>query len=240
MPSFSETIPSGDRQMEVYSSVPSGSGPFPAILVIHHGTGVDQFVRDIADRFPADGYVAVAPDLFHRVTPDMTADGTLPSRYFSDPEIIPDVNATVDFLRKQPAVNMERLGITGFCIGGRITWLLAATTSHFKAALPYHGGNIMVTWGKATQTPFELSSGISCPILFHFGEIDKNPSQEDMAKLDAELTRLGKPHQFFTYPGADHAFSDPAGTQYNEAAAAASWPRTLEFFAAHLKGVAVA
>ena len=78
------------------------------------------------------------------------------------------------------------------------------------------------------------------PILFHFGEIDENPSQDDMAKLDAELTRLGKGHQFYTYPGADHAFMDHTGPRYHKDAAEASWPRTLDFFAAHVKGAAVA
>jgi carboxymethylenebutenolidase len=73
-------------------------------------------------------------------------------------------------------------------------------------------------------------------MLFHFGEIDANPSQDDMRKLETELDRLGKAHQFYTYAGADHAFMNPTGGRYQEAAAVASWPRTLEFFAQHLKG----
>jgi carboxymethylenebutenolidase len=77
-------------------------------------------------------------------------------------------------------------------------------------------------------------------MLTHFGEIDQNPSQDDMRKLDAELTRLGKPHQFYTYPGADHAFMDfTQPLRYQKEASDASWPRTLEFFAQHLKGAAV-
>ena len=77
-------------------------------------------------------------------------------------------------------------------------------------------------------------------MLFHFGEVDQNPSQDDMKKLDAELTRLGKPHQFYTYPGADHAFMDFAQPhRYNKGAADASWPRSLEFFAQNLKGATV-
>ncbi len=97
----------------------------------------------------------------------------------------------------------------------------------------------MVPRGGADQSPFQLSNGINCPILFHFGEVDANPSQENMRTLDDELTRLGKPHQFYTYPGADHAFMDHTGARYHREAAETSWPRTLEFFAAHLKGVTV-
>ena len=169
----------------------------------------------------------------------MLADGSTSTHHLSDPEIIADLNATVEFLRVHPAIESERLGITGFCLGGRIAYLAATSIPHFKATVPYYGGNTMVPRGKATQSPFELSSQINCPILFHFGEIDQNPSQADMEKLDAELTRLGKSHQFYTYPGADHAFMDHTGTRYNKAADEASWPRTLQFFATHLKETAV-
>jgi carboxymethylenebutenolidase len=239
MPSFNESIKVSGQDMALYASVPGGSGPFPAVVVIHHGAGVDEFTRTMCDRLAEEGYAAVAPDLFHRISEEMLADGSRRIQHLSDPDIVADVNATVDFLRSNRAINGDRIGVTGFCMGGRVTYLAAVSIPHFKAAVPYYGGNIMVTWGNADKTPFELSSGINCPILFHFGEIDQNPSQEDMAKFDAELTRLGKEHQFHTYPGADHAFMDFTGPRHHKEAADTSWPRTLEFFSKHLKGVAV-
>ena len=239
MPSFNESIKVSGQDMALYASVPGGSGPFPAVVVIHHGAGVDEFTRTMCDRLAEEGYAAVAPDLFHRISEEMLADGSRRIQHLSDPDIVADVNATVDFLRSNRAINGDRIGVTGFCMGGRVTYLAAVSIPHFKAAVPYYGGNIMVTWGNADKTPFELSSGINCPILFHFGEIDQNPSQEDMAKFDAELTRLGKEHQFHTYPGADHAFMDFTGPRHHKEAADTSWPRTLEFFSNHLKGVAV-
>lgn len=239
MASFWETIKVDGEDMNLYVSEPSGSGPFPGVVVIH-AAELNQFTRDVADRLSGDGYAAVCPDLYHRITESMLADGSTPFNHLSDPEIVLDVDATVEFLRNHPSVLRDRVGITGFCVGGRVAYLAAATNSHIKAAVPYYGGNIMVPWGKATRNPFELTSQINCPILFHFGETDTNPSQSDMAKLNAELTRLGKSHQFFTYPGAGHAFMDHTGVRYEKAAAEASWPRTLEFFAAHLKGAAVA
>ena len=102
-------------------------------------------------------------------------------------------------------------------------------------AAPYYGGNLMVAWRQGKKTPFDLAEGINCPVLFHFGEVDENPSQEDMRKLDDELTRLGKTHRFYTYPGADHAFMDYSAARYQKAASEVSWPRTLEFFSRHLK-----
>jgi carboxymethylenebutenolidase len=84
--------------------------------------------------------------------------------------------------------------------------------------------------------PFELADGINCPMLFHFGEIDANPSQDDMRKLDDELTRLAKPHRFYSYPGADHAFMNRYMPQrHHRASAEMAWARTREFLAEQLQ-----
>jgi carboxymethylenebutenolidase len=238
MPSFTEKLKVSGKDMSVYASVPSGSGPFPAVVVAQHGGGVDTFIKSICDRLAQAGYAAVAPELYHRITEDMVkSSGKTRRELLNDAEIIADVNATVDWLRGHKAIDRERIGITGFCMGGRVTWLAAATNPHFKAAAPYYGGNIMQVWGKSdtNKTPFQLANGIKCPILFHFGEQDQNPSQEDMRKYDAELTRLKKTHQFYTYPGANHAFMDHTAQRYVKSADDASWPRTLDFFATHLK-----
>ncbi len=239
MPSFSETLQVDGLEMPTYVSVPSGSGPFPAVVVIQTIRGVNQFIKDQSDKLAGEGYAAVAPDLFHRITDPALTDPYEKGATLSDPEIVADCNAAVHFLLGHSAVDNDRIGIVGFCMGGRVAWLAAATNPHYKAAVPYYGGNIMVTRGAGVQSPFELTGSINCPILFHFGEIDANPSQDDMAKLDAELTRLGKPHQFFSYPGADHGFADHTGARYHQEGAEIAWPRTLQFFAAHLKGAPV-
>jgi carboxymethylenebutenolidase len=201
---------------------------------------VYQFIRTIADRLAEAGYAAVAPDLFHRFTEEMVrSSGKSRRELLSDPQTIADINATVDWLRNHSAIDGERLGITGFCMGGREAWLGAATNPHIKAAVPYYGGNIQVPWGEATQSPFQLARNIKCPVLFHFGEIDVNPSQDDMRKYDAELTRRRISHQFYTYPNTDHGFMDFTAARYQKESAEASWPRTLEFLAQHLKGVPV-
>jgi len=240
MASFTEKLQVNGRDMDVYASIPSGSGPFPAIVIAFHVGGMDEFDKAMADRLATEGYVAVVPDLFHRLSEEVMAGPRLDRLgHLSDPDIIADVNATVDFLQGHAHVDSDRLGITGFCMGGRIAWLMAAVNPAFKAAVPYYGGNIMVPWGAATQSPFELANGINCPMMFHFGEEDGNPSPDDRVKLDAELDRLGKTHQSYSYQGAGHAFMDFTGERHHQQAADTSWPRTLEFFAAHVKGTAV-
>ena len=241
MPSFTEKLQVGGQEMEMYASIPSGSGPHPAVVIAFHVGGVDEFDKAMADRLAAEGYAAVVPDLFHRLSTEVMAGPRLGRlEHLSDPDIIADVNTAVGFLQSHSAIDGERIGITGFCMGGRVAWLMAAVNPAFKAAVPYYGGNIMSPWGAATQSPFDLSSGISCPMMFHFGATDGNPSPEDQVKLDAELTRLGKPHQFYSYSGAGHAFMDFTNSdRYNKEGAETSLPRTLEFFASHLKGAVV-
>ena len=241
MPSFTDKLQVGGHEMEMYASIPSGSGPHPAVVIAFHVGGVDEFDKAMADRLAAEGYAAVVPDLFHRLSSEVMAGPRLDRLgHLSDPDIIADINAAMEFLQSNSAIDSERIGITGFCMGGRVAWLMAAVNPAFKAAVPYYGGNIMSPWGAATQSPFDLSSGISCPMMFHFGATDGNPSPEDQVKLDAELTRLGKPHQFYSYPGAGHAFMDFTNNdRHHKEAADTSWPRTLEFFATHLKGAAV-
>ena len=117
--------------------------------------------------------------------------------------MIDDINAAVGFLQNHAAVDRDRLGITGFCMGGRVVWLMAAASSAFKAGVPYYGGSIMVPWGSATQSPFELTDGINCPMKFHFVEEDGNPSRKDKVTLDAELARLDKPHSSSPTPARD-------------------------------------
>ena len=243
MASFWENLQVDGQDMQLYASVPSSSGgfsaPHPAVVIAHPASGVAEFTQSIADRLAEAGYAAVASDLFHRVTDEMTADGTARNAFLTDAEIVADVNATVDWLRAHPAIAGDRIGVMGFCMGGRVAWLAAASNPHFKAVVPYYPGNLWAARGDAAQTPFELTNNINCPMLTHFGEVDANPSQDDLRKLDAELDRLGKAHRFYTYPGADHAFMDFAQPhRYQKEAADASWPRTLEFFAEHLQGAA--
>jgi carboxymethylenebutenolidase len=180
------------------------------------------------------GYVAAAPELYHRDGPECADDTRARSMRLRDRNVITDVNATVSFLQKHSAVAPARVGIIGFCMGGRVVYLMAAANPELKAAVAYYGGNIFRAWGRDTPSPFERSGEIHCPLLGHFGAEDKNPSPEDMRKLDAELSKFAKPHQFYSYDNAGHAFMDHTKESYRRQADEASWPRTLDFLKRHL------
>ncbi|MQG45532.1 MAG: dienelactone hydrolase family protein [SAR202 cluster bacterium] len=236
MPSFTDKLTVGGSEMDMYAALPDGSGPHPAVVIAFHVGGLDDFDRKMADQLAEAGFVAVVPDLFHRFSKEVM-DGPRLDRlgHLKDADIIADMNAAVDFLTANSAINDDRIGVTGFCMGGRIAWLMAASNQIFKCTVPFYGGNIMGNWGPG-DTPFSMANKINCPMLFHFGAEDGNPSVADRDTFDAELKRLGKDFEFHTYDGAGHAFMDHTNPdRYHEASAAAAWPRTIDFFNNHLK-----
>ena len=227
-------IDSDNSAMRLHVSAPSGTGRFPALVVIQHQGGVDEFIQKMTERLAGAGYVAAAPDLYHRDGPDCKDDIVTRRSRLSDRRIINDVNATVGFLQRHGAVDGKNIGIIGFCMGGRVVYLMAAASPAFKAAVAYYPGNTFRAWGRDIPSPFERTAEIQCPLQGHFGDDDGNPSPEDMAKLDAELSRFHKSHEFYSYPNAGHAFMDNTKESYRRNADEASWPRTLNFLSRHL------
>ena len=227
---------SDGNPMPLHVSAPAGNEIFPAMVVIQHQSGVDEFIQGITRTLAEVGYLAAAPDLYHRDGPNCQDDMRTRSTRLSDRRVIADVGVTVDFLKRQSNVDAERIGIIGFCMGGRVVYLMAAAIAEFKAAVTFYPGNTSRAWGRDIPSPFEHTAEIRCPVQGHFGDDDKNPSPEDRAKLDAELTQHGKPHEFYAYPDAGHAFMDHTKESYRRHAEAAAWPRTLDFLQRHLNG----
>jgi carboxymethylenebutenolidase len=227
-----DTVETADGAMRCYVGGPDG--PAPAVIVIQHAGGVDDFVRGMCDRLGGAGFVFVAPDLYHREEPDSKDDPMTRMSRLRDDTIVRDVNAAVDHALALPEVDGGRIGITGFCMGGRVTYLMAARNPVFKAGVVCWGGNIMSPWGTG-PAPLDLTADIGCPILGLFGEDDPNPNPADVAKIDAEMSRLGKEHEFHSYPGAGHAFMNENRPSYREEAAKDGWARLTAWFGKHLR-----
>jgi carboxymethylenebutenolidase len=220
--------------MRLYLSQPEGNGPFPAVVVIQNQDGVGNFTQEMTRRVAHAGYLAIAPELYHREgepkTPEQTANIKHSRR---DANVINDIDATIAFLRGCAQADTGKLGIVGFCMGGRIAFLMAAASKSFQAAVDFYGGGVYSRWGDR-PAPSELAASVSCPVQGHFGELDKSPPPDEMRRLDAALTELGKKHQFFFYPNAPHGFNREGWDGYRPEADTASWARTLEFFSKHL------
>lgn len=232
MSSSWENVKVGESNMRLYMSVPENQRPAGAVVVVQGQTGVDDFLK-FSDMVAREGFVAAAPDLYHRDPPDCKDDGATRRMRLRDQTVIQDINATVNFLKSHKAADSAHIGIVGFCMGGRVVYLMSAVNQDIRAGVMYYGSDPFSSWGEGAS-PFERTKDIRCPIMGHFGEDDKNPSPADMKKLDAELTRLGKPHEFHSYANAAHAFANFGSGNYREHAAIASWPRTFGFFSNHL------
>jgi carboxymethylenebutenolidase len=234
-----ESITVDGSPMGLYVARPDGAGSFPAIVVIQNKYGVREFTQEMTRRVAEAGYVGVAPQLYHREGEPNTPEETENFRHFRrDTNVISDINATINFLRGCGNVDTSKLGIVGFCMGGRVAFLMAAASKSFKAAVDFYGGGVYSKWGNDRPAPSELAGDVSCPIQGHFGELDKNPPPDEMRTLDAELRRLGKEHEFFFYPDAPHGFNSSGWKGYKPDHDATSWARTLEFFDKHLSGLA--
>ncbi len=233
MQSAWEKIKVDDGSMGLYVSLPEGPGPFPAMVVLQHREGVDEFVQEMTRRLAREGFLAVAPELYHRDGPDCRDDGATRAKRIQDANIIKDVNSSLTYLKGHPSVQPGRVGILGFCQGGRGSYLMAGVSPSLKAAVVYYSGNTFTARGDG-PSPFERTKEIHCLIMGHFGEEDENPSPEDVHKLDAELTKYNKAHQFHSYPGAGHAFMNFSASSYRAQADQTSWPRTLEFLKTHV------
>ena len=219
--------------MRCYVAVPAGEGPFPAVVVIQHASGVDDFTQEMAGRFAAAGYVAIAPELYHRQDPESGEDPLTRMGRLRDVEVVRDVNAAIDHAGRLDEVAPDRIGIAGFCMGGRVSYLMATHLPSLRAAVVFYGGNIMVPWGEG-PAPFDRTERIACSLLGLFGEQDTNPSPADVAKIDAELTRLGKQHEFHTYAGVGHAFMSAARPGYRQDVADDAWGKCLGWLQPHL------
>lgn len=222
-------------EMRCYIAVPDAT-PAGAVVIAQHAGGVDAFIRLMTDRFAEAGFVAIAPALYHRQTssnPQAMDDAMTMMSRLRDDEIVADCNAAIAHLKTMPEVRGDRIGVTGFCMGGRVAYLMATRSSEVKASVVFWGGNIMTAWGDG-PAPFDETAKIACPVMGLFGEDDGNPNPSDVAKLDAELTRLGKEHEFTSYAGAGHAFMNEGRPSYRKEASDDAWAKATGFFAKHL------
>jgi carboxymethylenebutenolidase len=235
MASSWESVKVDGSNMPLYVSTPASGENLPGIVVVHGQSGLEDFIKDTTHMLALQGYAAVAPNLYHRDGPDCKDENPVRKARLRDTSIINDINAAISFLKNHKQVSGGKLGIVGFCMGGRLVYLMSAASKELKAGVMFYGSSTMLPFGEG-PSPFERTREIGCAIQGHFGAEDQNPSPEDMRKLDAELTKFGKPHEFHSYAGAAHAFVNSGSRNYRPHAAALSWPKATEFFSRHLVG----
>ena len=218
--------------MRCYQALPAAEIA-PGVLVCMHAPGVNAFVTAMVNRLAEAGFAAIAPDLYHRQ--DQPAATPLEAmNRLRDSEVLIDLAAATRALAEEAAVDGARLGVIGFCMGGRCAFLQAANDPTLSAAVVFYAANIKQAWGEGAA-PIEQAAGIRAPVLGIFGADDTNPSPADVADMDAALTAAGVEHELHSYQGAGHAFLNSGRpSAYREAAANHAWSRCLAWLGQHL------
>lgn len=217
---------SGDEHYEGYLAIPKG-GKGPGVIVLQEWWGLVGHIKNVADRFAEAGFVALAPDLFQGKKAELDEPDEAGKLLMAlDIERTSEVLArAAQWLVENDAVNTAQVGVVGFCMGGQLAMFAACLTDHIGAAVNFYGihPNVKPNFRE-----------LNAPILGIFGANDHTTPPEVVQKLDQDLTKHHKPHEFHVYP-ADHAFfNDDRPEVYNKEAAADAWKRTLDFFKKNL------
>ncbi|MBX6383734.1 MAG: dienelactone hydrolase family protein [Microbispora sp.] len=227
-------------ELEAYAARPLDSGPHGGVVVIHHMPGYDEATKEIVRKFAAHGYAAVCPNLYSRegagVSPDDQAAAARAKGGVPDEQLVGDVAGAADYLKSLEHAN-GKIGVIGYCSGGRQAFL-AACSLQIDAAVDCYGA--FVVGEPPAESPLRvrplisLAGNLSCPLLGLFGADDRYPSPEEVGVLSAELDKLGKEHEFHIFPDAGHAFFATDRSSYRPAAAVEGWKKVFAFFGRHL------
>jgi carboxymethylenebutenolidase len=229
-----------DDMIEAYYAKPSGKGPFPGVVLIHHAPGWDQWVLEATRKLAQHGFATIAPHLYHRegtgapedIAAKARADGGVP-----DPQVVEDIAGAMAYLRAQPEAN-GKVGLIGFCSGGRHVYLAAARLSNVDAVVDCWGGN-KFSDNKNDSTkrpvpPIELTDKITAPLLGIYGNDDKNPSPEHVNTTEEILKKAGKTYEFHRYDGAGHGFFNVPKSAYRPEQAEDAWKKIFAFYKKYL------
>ncbi len=240
---FAETVFLRGHQndlIDAYLARPLGAGPHPGVVIIHHMPGWDESHKEIARRFAHQGYVAILPNLQFREgkpTPEENSASIRAAGGMPDDRTMGDVQASIDYVRALPYVS-NKVGVIGYCSGGRQAYLAACTLKGISAVIVCYGGGVVAKPEELTPrqpvAPVDLTKDLHCPLLGFFGIEDTRPSPADAAKTEEALKKYGKTYEVHTYENAGHAFFAVDRAQYRVHAAMDGWKKVFAWFGKHL------
>lgn len=232
MPDFIETMveyPGQGVTIRAYLVGMTDAQKRPALIVVQEWWGLNEHIKDVARRWAHEGYVTIAPDLYsrlgHTVTTSSNEAGKLMNTLRQE-DGLKDLATTVSYLTTLPAVDADRIGVTGFCMGGSYALMLPCIAAGIKAAVPFYG---------QVPNPDRPLQNLGCPILYIYGEDDGWITRADVRRLAEALKKYKKVGEIKTYPGAAHAFfNDTRKEVYKPVEAKDAWGRAVSFFREHL------
>ena len=230
-----------DDLIDAYLARPLGPGPYPGVVVIHHMPGWDEATKEIARKFAHHGYVALSPNLHFRegkATPAENSASIKAKGGMPDDRAMGDIQGSIAYLRNLPYLN-GKVGIIGYCSGGRQAYLAACTLPGIDAAVDCYGGGVVMRPEKLSErqpvAPIDFTKDLSCPLLGLFGHEDKVVSPEDVAKTEAELKKWNKTYAFHMYEDAGHAFFSVDQDKYRPKSAMDGWEKIFAWYEKYLR-----
>lgn len=230
-------VPVGDQQIPAYRALPKGDGPFPTVLVVQEIFGVHEHIRDICRRFARAGYFAIAPELYARQG-DVSGMQSFDEirkvvAQVPDAQVMSDLDACVDYAQRTGKADVARLGITGFCWGGRIVWLYAAHSHKLKAGVAWYGRLVGEAGELTPRHPVDIASQLHAPVLGLYAGQDNGIPLDTVEQMRAALKDSKVDARIVVYPDAQHGFHADYRPSYNEADAQDGWAKLLAWFKEH-------
>jgi len=230
-------IPAAGGEMPGYRAMPAKAKSAPVVLVVQEIFGVHEHIKDICRRFAKLGYLAIAPELYARQGDvSKIADGQEIMKIVAkvpDAQVLSDLDAAVDWASKSGNGDVSKLGITGFCWGGRQVWLYAAHNPKLKAGVAWYGRLAGQSDENHPKYPVDIAPALKVPVLGLYGAQDQSIPQDTVEQMRAALKTGTSKSEIIVYPDAGHAFYADYRPSYRQAAAEDGWKRLREWFKKH-------
>lgn len=230
-------ISTDDGNMPAYRAMPSEGRDLPSVLVVQEIFGVHEHIKDVCRRLAKSGYLAVAPELYARQGDVSTLSDIEEIRKIvaqvPDAQVMADLDAAASWIKSSGAANSERLGITGFCWGGRIVWLYAAHSAQLKAGVAWYGRLVGKPSALQPTNPLDFAGNLKAPVLGLYGGKDQGIPLETVEQMRTALKATHSASTIVVYPDAPHAFYADYRPSYRREAAEAGWSRLLAWFKQH-------
>jgi carboxymethylenebutenolidase len=230
------TFKSGAGTIDGYLSRPKAKGRYPVVIVVAGNAISEEYIRNTTAILARGGFVGLAPNIFSLQTDSMSAEEKrkIFTTQITDEHVFRDIQAGIDYLKRQSFVKRERVGITGFCFGGRIALMFAARSKEIDAVVPFYGNLRLPPEFNRPVNPFDIVSEIKAPVQGHYALRDTGIAQSDVKKFFEILQAQGTRAELYNYE-AEHGFFAYTRPTYNAEAAELAQNRMLEFFRQHLK-----
>jgi carboxymethylenebutenolidase len=226
--------------IDAYLAHPAAAGKYPGVVVIHHMPGWDEPTMEIARKFADHGYTAISPNLHYREgkdTPEANSASIREAGGMPDKRTMGDVEGAIKYLRGLRTSN-GKVGIIGYCSGGRQVYLAACTLKGIDAAVDCYGGGVGAGATGLTPAqpvdPLDLTKDLSCPLLGLFGKEDRRPSPEHVARTEEELKKFGKTYEFHSYDNTGHSFFAVGRPDFRQASAQEGWKEIFKWYEKYL------